>query len=241
MKKRTAQLFASLFGVCLLLEVWGQYMGGLRFNIFTKPLLMPLLAMYFISSLKQDQLKLNWNLLVLAGLFFSWSGDIFLMFADLKPVFFLAGLSAFLITHIFYSISFLKIGRGRIILWNFATTASAASIIIAGIILMAILWPKLGEMRIPVLVYSCCISTMAVLSLWVKLKFKCYFSSLMLSGALLFMVSDSLIAINKFHNTFPLSGLWIILTYGLAQIFIVSGFIQLSNSGVGDAKRAPVE
>ncbi|MFM8914325.1 MAG: lysoplasmalogenase family protein, partial [Flammeovirgaceae bacterium] len=44
-------------------------------------------------------------------------------------------------------------------------------------------------------------------------------------GALLFMTSDSLLAINKFLNPLPLSGISIMLTYCLAQYLIVEGII----------------
>jgi uncharacterized membrane protein YhhN len=42
-------------------------------------------------------------------------------------------------------------------------------------------------------------------------------------GAVLFMVSDSVLAINKFHNAFSAAGALIMLTYCLAQFLIVEG------------------
>jgi uncharacterized membrane protein YhhN len=45
----------------------------------------------------------------------------------------------------------------------------------------------------------------------------------MMTGALLFVVSDSTLAINKFYQSFEIAGVVIMLTYGLAQLFIVEG------------------
>lgn len=48
----------------------------------------------------------------------------------------------------------------------------------------------------------------------------------MLAGAALFVLSDSVLAINKFYQSFELAGLLIMLTYGAAQYFIVKGAIE---------------
>ena len=48
----------------------------------------------------------------------------------------------------------------------------------------------------------------------------------MMIGALLFLISDSVLAINKFYLSFEWSGIIIMLTYGLAQFFIALGAID---------------
>jgi len=45
----------------------------------------------------------------------------------------------------------------------------------------------------------------------------------MVAGAVLFIMSDSILAINKFYQSFEVAGLGIMLTYGMAQLFIVEG------------------
>lgn len=47
----------------------------------------------------------------------------------------------------------------------------------------------------------------------------------MMLGALLFVLSDTVLAINKFYQPFELSGLVIMLAYGFAQLLIVTGAI----------------
>lgn len=48
----------------------------------------------------------------------------------------------------------------------------------------------------------------------------------MMAGALLFIISDSVLAINRFYNQFEPAGLIVMLTYGLAQLLITDGAIN---------------
>ena len=52
----------------------------------------------------------------------------------------------------------------------------------------------------------------------------------MMTGALLFVISDSVLAVNKFHHSFEIADVVIMLTYGLAQLFIVEGAIKYITS-----------
>ena len=47
-------------------------------------------------------------------------------------------------------------------------------------------------------------------------------------GAIAFVLSDSLLAVNKFYQPIPYAGVFIMLTYCAAQFLIVRGFIRLS-------------
>lgn len=53
---------------------------------------------------------------------------------------------------------------------------------------------------------------------------------LMITGALLFLISDSTLAVDKFYQSFEMGGIIIMLTYGLAQLFITEGAIQYIQS-----------
>ena len=85
----------------------------------------------------------------------------------------------------------------------------------------------LGEMLIPVLIYMLVILTMAITAFWRNNSVGKWSYVLVFFGALFFMMSDSLLAINKFHTTLPLSNVSIMLTYALAQFFIVSGILKV--------------
>jgi uncharacterized membrane protein YhhN len=98
-------------------------------------------------------------------------------------------------------------------------------IVLAGTGLVTILFPHLGGMKIPVMLYALVITLMAMFAL-----FRYGFTSqksfvLIFSGALFFMLSDSLLAINKFMEPFTLASLAIMTTYILAQYLIVEGAI----------------
>jgi uncharacterized membrane protein YhhN len=92
--------------------------------------------------------------------------------------------------------------------------------------LITLLSPYLADMKIPVLVYGIVISFMFMLAmhmLFIKHKTA---GKWMMFGASLFVISDSVLAINKFYQSFEAAGIIIMLTYGLAQLFIVHGAVR---------------
>ncbi|MES2794478.1 MAG: lysoplasmalogenase, partial [Bacteroidota bacterium] len=94
-------------------------------------------------------------------------------------------------------------------------------VLLFGLVTMLYLFPKLGDLKIPVVLYFMAILTMVLsaLTLWNSHSY----GKIVFHGALLFMVSDSLIAINKFQFAVPFAGFLIMSTYILAQWFIVDG------------------
>lgn len=185
-----------------------------------KPLLIPaLLLMLLTGGLS------SFNKIIAAALFFSWAGDVLLLFENKNALFFIGGLVCFLITHIFYIIYFLKIkGTGISLLkkqpWLAVLVAAY------GVSLVLFLFPHLGEMKIPVLVYAVVICTMVICSLHVYKKANTPANVLFVAGAVLFAVSDSLLAVNKFYQPFTGAGALIIFSYCAAQFLIVMGVIR---------------
>ena len=78
-------------------------------------------------------------------------------------------------------------------------------------------------MKAPVLVYGIVISFMFMLAMHMLFIKKRIAGKWMVIGALLFVISDSILAINKFYQSFEMAGILIMVTYGLAQFFIVEG------------------
>ncbi len=241
MKKGSAFLIVRLYGSILLLHLIGHLTDTAWLQTLTKPLLIPVLAAFFLSCLLPQNRSLFLYRKVFASLFFAWLGDVFLIFSAETPFFFLVGLCAFLITQLLYSLSFLKVARMFPLQWNMPKLMATLSIVTMGGLLLTLLWPKLGTLQIPVMIYGCVITLMASLSLRIWLANRKSFSGFMLSGALLFMISDSILAINKFYSPIPEAGFWIMLTYGIAQYLIISGFIKYSAVTVVGAKQAPAE
>jgi uncharacterized membrane protein YhhN len=81
-------------------------------------------------------------------------------------------------------------------------------------------------MLIPVLIYMLVILTMAITAFWRNASVGKWSYVLVFFGALFFMMSDSLLAINKFHTALPLANVSIMLTYALAQFLIVFGILK---------------
>lgn len=92
--------------------------------------------------------------------------------------------------------------------------------------LFYVMFDGLGDMLYPVTVYMLVILTMAVTAFLRQGKVLPISYTLVFLGALLFMLSDSILALNKFYKPLPLSNISIMLTYALAQYFIVLGLLK---------------
>lgn len=214
MKPKTLTL--SLFVLVAALELLAEIYGWRNFILVVKPLLMPSLAAYFFFSVNRKD-KLAFYLII--ALLFSWLGDVLLMFTELNANYFLAGLVAFLLAHVTYIVVFRKSSLGfkpRLI-----TYATGFSLFLFGVLLLLLLWPGLGEMRLPVMVYTVVIITMGFTSLFRQAQGASY----VLVGAMLFIGSDALIAVNKFYEPITAARFWIMITYISAQFMITSGMI----------------
>jgi len=170
-----------------------------------------LLGFYISSSKKQS------NTFLLA-MIFALFGDIFLMFNG--EDFFLIGLSCFLIMQILYTITFLK---DKI---TDPTKISYRSlpVILVSIFVIIYLWSGLGEMRIPVASYTAAISLMVISALIRRSNVHWYFP--VVAGVILFMISDALIAVSKFGDSFMGIEYGIMSTYMIAQYLIVRGMVE---------------
>jgi uncharacterized membrane protein YhhN len=214
----------NFYLVVLFINVVSHETGDYLLQHASKPLLMPLLAGYFLSEAKNKHSLSRW---VLAALFFSWAGDVLLMFQEKDSMFFMLGLSAFLLAHVFYIVFFLGIKNREQVKFRPLLLVIVA-VYYAGLIYL--LYPKLANMRMPVMVYGVVISAMFMLAMHMLFIKKEIAGKYMISGALLFVVSDSVLAINKFYQPFDGAGIIIMLTYGLAQLFIVKGTIKYLQS-----------
>jgi len=208
----------TLFFVALAVNITGIVLKNETLQYFSKPLLIVLLFIYFFLQTKG--LVTNQKIWIGFALFFSWAGDILLIFQENKSLFFLLGLSAFLLAHIFYIIFFHSVRMIENIKSNMWLLVL---VVVYYAVLISILSPHLGEMKLPVRIYGIVISFMFMLAmhmLFIKNKIA---GILMVLGALLFVISDSALAINKFYLPFEGAGIIIMLTYGLAQYFIIEG------------------
>lgn len=197
----------------------------------TKPLLMATLAAWFCL---ETRLSTTLYRFVFYGLLFSIAGDTFLMFVGENPNFFLFGLSSFLVTHVFYILAFWKFpGIKTGLVWRKPWLLLPVLAYLTA--MLGYLWPDLPEaFKIPVLVYSCVISAMLVFALNMVGRIPDAIARLLVVGALLFVLSDSLIAVGKFKTTGvpeTVFSLAIMLTYLIGQYLIASRSRQIYLAG----------
>jgi uncharacterized membrane protein YhhN len=210
-----------LFSLILAINLYGIYSTNELLQYTSKPLLLITLGIYFLLQTRiwKNDLK-KW---IVAALCFSWVGDLLLMFQPKDELFFLLGLSAFLIAHIFYIIYFHTIRIKESIKSSWLLLLM---VVIYYAILITILSPHLGKMKLPVRLYGVVISFMFLLAmhmLFIKNKTA---GQWMMAGALLFVLSDSILAINKFYQPFEWADILTMLTYGMAQLFITEGAVR---------------
>lgn len=176
----------------------------------------PLLVLYLIGLLWLDRRSFRGHGLLLGALVFSWIGDLLLM--KQGGGFFMFGLGAFLVAHLFYIRVFVK---GA----TFKAIRLLPFVAYIALLLGGPLYGKLpGDLQIPVYVYVTVISVMGFAASLRASQLPGY--ELVLVGAVLFILSDSFIALNKFAGGVLMSGFWVMLTYGLAQYFILKGYLM---------------
>ncbi len=184
-------------------------------RFITKPLLMILLGVFgWVLGGKLHYRSRNF---IFAAVIFSWSGDVFLLF----PQFFLPGLVSFLIAHLMY-IGFFATSKPRPPIGVVEIMAMIAALGYAGIMLW-ILLPAAGAMKIPVIAYTAVITGMFILSVRAFSFGAPWYGRRCIFGAFLFVVSDSVLAFQLFYADFPYSGVVVMATYGVAQWLLVSG------------------
>ena len=219
--KNRIQLLTVVFVIAVAVDITGIAANIAVLHYFAKPVLLPVLIVLLAVATP----AVTGKRIMLAALFFSWVGDIFLLAEDKNPLFFIFGLASFLTTHIFYIIYFLNIRSNQISLLKKQPLLIAA-VLAYGIALVWLLFPKLADLKIPVMVYAAVICTMLLCSLHIYLKANKPANMFFVLGALFFVLSDSLLAINKFYQPLAFAGVCIMLTYCVAQYFIVTGFIK---------------
>jgi uncharacterized membrane protein YhhN len=186
-------------------------------------MLVPYLLVLFLINYAGPKDKLF--VFPIIGLFGSFAGDFLLNLEGSQ--FFLWGMLGFMVTHICNGLYFNNLkkvailkSKNALIALLFLTVASAGTIII--------IKDNVGEFLIPIIIYMVLISVMAILASTLS-DSKRYNNSAVhyfIPGAILFVLSDGLLAINKFNLQDSLLDVFVMLTYGLAQLYLVMGFYK---------------
>ncbi len=193
-----------------------------QLQLVCKPLIMVTLGVYYLLSVGEDR-----SFVVLLAIIFSLAGDVSLMFDSIDAIYFIIGLISFLISHVFYIVAYRQhqYGEQSDSLQGIQKLRAAFPIVLAGTGLVVILYPTLGDLKFPVVVYALVLVVMALNGLFRLGRTNTISFWLVFVGAMFFMVSDSVLAINKFLNPLPYAGLLIMSTYISAQFLIIEGLI----------------
>lgn len=147
------------------------------------------------------------------------AGDFFLDFGN-RDGLFIQALLSFLVNQLAFAVAFALLGRGRPwLLWR------SLPVVLYSLLMAAWMLPAAGALQIPVAIYLSCLLAMAILAgrlesrpgpLWL--------------GAMLFVVADSLIGVNKFVQPFPYAVLVIVTCYFSGQALIAWGLLRLRSA-----------
>lgn len=232
MSSRNFLLF--LFLILALLNLWAEYSYSKALIFATKPLLITTLATWFFLETKNN--KSLFRKLIILALAFSVLGDTLLMFvvdgADTQH-FFLLGLASFLTAHIFYLTAFVKYPSDLPGLVNRKKWWITFFAVYIAVFNRYLLPDVPGEMQVPVLVYSLAIMTMLLSCLNLSGKIPSKTFLMLFSGAFLFMISDSIIALNKFKAqefAIPFARIFIMAFYLLGQFLMVKGSVAMNSA-----------
>lgn len=215
------RLFLLLYGIAAFLDVIVPMLfpSFSQVRYLAKPALMLLLMAYVFVS-KDVERKPS----ILLALFFAWLGDVFLMIPGSNPLFFQLGLGGFLIMQWLY-IDMFKKQINKVL-----SPVNGMTIVVAIYVLglLSLLLPQMNlALAIPVIVYAISLGTMLWFASQRKSSVSLWNYQCILGGAVLFVLSDSLLAINKFYYSFPGNSFWVMSTYILAQLLLTQGLVKL--------------
>ncbi|MCU0896115.1 MAG: lysoplasmalogenase [Burkholderiales bacterium] len=195
--------------VSAALHIPAEY-GGPRWRVYVfKPLTTTLILA--IACLPAAGVEPRYQWAIVVGLLFSLAGDVFLMLPHDR---FIAGLVAFLLAHVAYIVAFTTgapLGTSPWLLVPVALVAAA---------ILRVLWPGLGRLKLPVTVYVIVIVVMTWTAAARAVALPSTAAMLAAAGAVLFLASDAILALNRFGKPFRAGRALNLATYFAGQWLI---------------------
>lgn len=186
--------------------------GWIELHRVFKPLAMVLAIALVLARSEGLRARRGFDLKLAAALALCLAGDVFLMF----PGYFIPGLVSFLAGHLCYIALFRQDVR-----W-FASGRALAGTLVAAVAMYAVLFPHLPPvLKIAVAAYALVIALMAAQAIGRAAVLRDPASVAVAAGACFFMLSDALLAINRFAQPLPMAQFWVLATYYAAQALIV--------------------
>lgn len=223
MRKKLSQIIIICYCLTLFLHLYAIASPMPDLRVITKSLLLPLLITFLIVSTPNTN-NIPIKNLALTALFFSWLGDVLLI---QDGNFFLLGMLSFMTAHIRNTRLLLRLHPFRL---KSATWIGIALVLGTISCVYFFLQHSLGTFLIPVVIYMVVIGIVWVLSfnLYNHPNFKVAAYNYFIPGMLLFVLSDSMLALNKFLIHQPERwDIWVMLTYALAQLLLTLGYTKV--------------
>lgn len=215
------RVFIILFLINLSLDIYfNNAKEFYELRLLTKPLITILLGIFFY--LNSTKMLLVHRASVLGALFFLCVGDIVLL-EDTSFYTFIGGLLSFLIALLFYSFYFY---RQTVYDVDRLIPFLAISLLIA-LFLMYFMFDGLNNMLIPVMIYIATVLNFTKIAFlrYKNVNKKSY--HLVLIGALLFSITQTIVGLNAFYRAIPHKDICIMLFYGMSQLCIILGILYL--------------
>ena len=194
-------------------HIAARYSGRSSLAGVLKPLPIALFVALVVATGDAHGEAYRW--LIVAGLLLSMAGDVLLVFPDR----FVAGLASFLAAHLVYIVAFSREARPHLGL--------LVPFLVFCLAMLRVLWARLGTDRGPVVVYVAAIAVMGwrAAARAVSPGVPEPSATLALAGALLFMTSDGVLAVNRFARPFRAADAVVMTTYYAAQALIAASAI----------------
>lgn len=219
--------FALYFFVVVSLgEIFSILLSIDVLQLICKPLIMLTLGWFYILSIAKEDRSGS----VMLAIILSFAGDVFLMLTNKNNSFFMMGLLSFLAAHVFYIMAYRQHRHedSSNSLRGVQRIRFAFPVVLAGTGLIIVLFPVLRDLKFPVMVYAGVLIVMVLTSLFRYGYTNAKSFGMVFGGAVLFLISDSVLAINRFLQPVPNGVLVIMMTYIVGQFLIVKGLIQHS-------------
>jgi len=215
--------FALVLVGTVLFLIRAEVLGRRRQIYVLKPLSTLIVIAVAALSFREPTRNLTYSAGVLVGLLFSFGGDVALMFQESRRAF-AAGLGLFLLAHVAYMVVFGLLGR--ISGWD-VLSAVVLSVVAVGF--YQLIKANLGVMRVPVILYIVVISMMVsrAVSTLISPEFGNVQAAAVALGAVLFYVSDAILAAGRFWRPWKYGRINLVFYYGGQML------IALAASGFG--------
>lgn len=237
-KKVFRALITTLYLIILAADCILILIRQADYRLYTKPLLLPVLYILLAGQASEGSHKRS-KLFITFAIFLSFGGDLALLY-DSDANNFVLGLLSFLFAHIAYALFFLRLKKFAV--KRLPVIIGLSVVIISYMfLLIAYLWPGITDQgyNFPVVLYAISLAFMLLTALYtgtgtriLKVAYQNF-----IPGAILFVISDSVLAVDKFgviigDSTYHLYlhmfyHVVIIVTYGFSQLLLVGGAIRI--------------